>query len=310
MARNTRDVFFEKIYQKVKSGEDIVIVSSDLAGQTLDQFRIEFPHRYVSVGIAEQNMIAVAAGLAQCGKKVFAYGSSPFVWSRTYDQLRNLMGCMDVPITLISIGVGINFSSFGPTHFNVEDLAVLRGIANLKINAVNNATMTQAALDYSLALSHPNFLRMEHSLSDPFYEDVILDYEKGLISRREGHDLLIVSTASPVITCAEVVNRLRNKKIDAGLMEIISLPMDEIGLCAALRKATQIVTVEEHNISGGLGAAISECMAKNDIVKPIKHIGLDFTNGYYYSFGTTAEVRSYLGLDSDSIEQTICNWLK
>lgn len=310
MGQNTRDVFFNLVCDKVHEGQDIVIVSADLAAIALDRLRLEFPQRFINVGIAEQNLIAVSAGLANTGKKVIAYGNSPFIWSRAYDQLRVIMGCMNVPLTLLSIGVGMNFCNLGQSHFNVEDITLLRGLPNLEINAVNTASMAEKALVHSLSLQHPNVLRMEHTNNDYLYEGKDIDYAKGYILHKPGTDCLLVATASIVSECYAVAERLADKGIDAGLLEIISFPADEEGISQCLKAADKIITVEEHVLQGGVGSYICELLADSGISKPIKRIGLDFKKGYYSNYGTVQEVRRLLGLNADGIERVVREWLE
>ena len=303
MPKNTRDVFFDKVYEKIRNGEDIVIVSADLAAPSLDRFRTDYPRRFISVGIAEQNLLAVSVGLAQNGKKVIVYGCSPFMWARGYEFIRVLLGCMDVPVILLSLCVGFNFSTLGPTHFSIEDLSVLRSIPYLRINAVNNTVMAKEALEYSLSCPHPNFIRMEHTENTGLYNDCKIDYAKGFLEHSSGRDLTIITIGSTAHEAVTAARNLNENGIETGVVEVISMPLNEQALLNVIDSTQSLLVVEEHVLQGGLGSYICEIICDAGKQKPIKRVGLDFKDGYYYSFGKTAEVRHLFGLDKQGIEQ-------
>ena len=309
MSKNTRDVFFDEIYEKIRFGEDIVVVSADLAAPSLDRFRVDFPNRYISVGIAEQNLLAVSVGLAQNGKKVIAYGCSPFVWARGYEFIRVLLGCMNVPVTVLSLCVGFNFSTLGPTHFSTEDISVLRSIPYLKINTAYNATMAKELLTYSLDCKHPNFIRMEHTLTDNLFEKREIDYEKGFITHSVGKDLTIVTINSTTAEAIAAAQSLGKKGLAVGVTEVISIPLDEKALIESLDASSSLMVVEEHSLQGGLSSYICEMMCDRGIHKSIKRIGLDFKDGFYYSYGKTSEVQHLFGLDKQGIEQSAIQFI-
>ena len=303
MPKNTRDVFFDEVYEKIRNGEDIVIVSADLAAPSLDRFRVDYPNRYISVGIAEQNLLAVSVGLAQNGKKVIVYGCSPFMWARGYEFIRVLLGCMDVPVIMLSLCVGFNFSTLGPTHFSIEDLSVLRSIPYLRINAVNNVVMAKEVLNYSLNSTHPNFIRMENTDNTGQYKDCKIDYDKGFLEHSTGKDLTIVTIGSTAHEAVAAARNLSENDVNTGVVEVISLPLNEKALLRVFDNTRSLLVVEEHVLQGGLGSYICEIICDSGKQKPIKRIGLNFKDGYYYSFGKTAEVRHLFGLDKHGIEQ-------
>lgn len=305
----TRDIFFEELYAKATAGEDIVVVTSDLGAIALDRFIADFPGRFVNVGIAEQNLISIAAGLANAGRKVFAYGNAPFIWSRAYDQVRQVMGGAGLPITLLSVGVGLNTAFLGPSHFVTDDLTALRCLPHIQINAVNNASMARRVVEYSLCLKKPNYIRMEHTVTDNLYEGKEIDYNRGFVLHGEGREVLLVSTASTVYECIKVAMDLERQGISTGVVEIITVPVCEAEFFSVLSVANKIVTVEEHVLQGGLGSYVCELMVDWGMSKPTKRIGLDFKSGYYSHYGTEMEVRHALGIDNMGIKDVVLQWL-
>jgi len=305
----TRDIYFKLLYDKAAMGENIAIVTADLGAIALDKFVEDFPGRFVNLGIAEQNLIAVSAGIANSGKKVFAYGNAPFIWSRALDQIREVMGNVCVPITLLSVGVGLNTAPLGPSHFVVEDLAALRGIPNLQINAVNNAVMAKSVVEYSMNLDKPNYIRMENTKTDSYYEGKEIDYRKGFIQHGNCKDIAIVSTASTVYECIKVAEDLKQNGIDAGVIEVITFPVRESEFINVLSEAGKIVTAEEHILQGGLGSYVCEMMTDHKLLKPLKRIGLDFKQGYHKHYGTEKEIRRALGIDAEGIKSKILSWV-
>lgn len=297
----TRDYFFDLVYDEVKKGEDIVIVSADLASWALDKFRIDYPGRYVNVGISEQNLFQVASGLALTGKKVIAYGSAPFIWSRSYEQIRVLLGCMDLPVTTVSIGVGFNFAHMGPTHIGVEDITLMRSVPHMQINCVNNDLMAKVALEYSLKTSHPNFLRMGSFKQDEIYTGKMVDYQKGFISHFQSTNLVLVTYGPTVADAVQAVKTLRERGTDIGLIELISIPCCEELLAAELRSAKKVLSIEEHVRQGGVGDYLFEMINGNDLDVSLKCIAFNFKDGYYYGNGTQRELQKLFGIDQHGI---------
>ena len=130
---SSRDVYLTNIVRRIEDGENIYFVSADLAAPVLDDFRKSYPENYVPVGIAEQNLIAIASGIALAGEKVIAYTSNPFLVFRAYDQIRNSIALMDLPITLVGVGAGFSIAEYGATHFSLEDINLLRCCGNFTI---------------------------------------------------------------------------------------------------------------------------------------------------------------------------------
>ncbi|MGE5294008.1 MAG: hypothetical protein ACM3VT_04215, partial [Solirubrobacterales bacterium] len=142
-----RDAFFERLYELARKDKDIVIVAADMSAPALDQFRTDLPGQFVNVGIAEQNAIQIASGLAMTGKKAFAYAISPFITLRCLEQIRVSNGIMGIPITIVGMGTGFSYCSDGPTHHLIEDLAIMRAIPNIRIMNVTDNVMARSLAD-------------------------------------------------------------------------------------------------------------------------------------------------------------------
>lgn len=168
---NVRELFFSEIHRRVSEGEDIVLVTSDLAAPSLDQFRKEFPERYISVGVAEQNLIATASGLAIGGKKVVAWGLNPFVTSRAYDQIRNTASLMNIPIVFAGLHTGLSSAISGPTHVVLTDISLMRTCPNIVTYNVSDLGLAASVFEEALKFEHPCYIRID--------KDVAYSLERG-----------------------------------------------------------------------------------------------------------------------------------
>ena len=154
---NVRDRFFYEIYGQVKSGEDVSLVSTDLGAPSLDDFRRDFPQRFVNVGIAEQNAIAVAGGLCLAGKKVVTYGLNPFPVTRAFDQIRNLMASLELPITVAALKAGTATAEAGMSHMALENISLLRTLKNVRIISPSDETISKMAVDEMISRPAPRY---------------------------------------------------------------------------------------------------------------------------------------------------------
>ena len=151
-----RDAFWNRVYELQKERGDIVVVSADMGAPALDQFRKDFPSRWVNVGIAEQNGILVSSGLAMTGYRVFVYAIAPFITLRCIEQTRVNSGIMNIPITIVGVSGGFGYIDAGPTHHSTEDLTMMRAMPHMTINSISDNTMAAAAADTSCQMKNTN----------------------------------------------------------------------------------------------------------------------------------------------------------
>lgn len=268
-----RDVFFNAIYQRTKEGEDIVIVSSDIGAPSLDDFRKDFPNRFINVGIAEQNSIAVAAGLQLSGKKVITYGLNPFPVTRAFDQVRNVMASLQIPITVTALNAGTCSADAGYTHMAIENVALMRSLKNIKIVNPSDEAVAQKLTTVILNEPYPRYIQFDKYVEGTLYDQKDIDFETGFITNK-------VDSAVVVISYGIMAQQLMKLNIPVKVIDCFSLPISETKFVEEVKNCTQIMTVEDGVINGGIGSMIVEILSDKGMPIPVKRKGLRFIDGY------------------------------
>lgn len=288
-----RDLFFSKILERLRDGEDIVIVSADLGARVFDTIKKEFPERVVSVGIAEQNLISVSSGLALSGRKVIAYAAAPFIATRGFDQLRNLVSVMDVPLCIASIGAGFNLPEYGATHYVTEDLPLLRLCPTIKSFNISDLTLTDKLAVSDEIFNSPTYLRFDRLTDEEIFCDVEL--ELGLRCLSEKKDSVLISTGKLGMETYEALKELAPFFID-----IYSYPFDEEALIKLIEDCKRIVIVDECNSEGSLDTVILRLLARYGLLnKEVITKSIDFRKGLPKDFGNREFFLNRYGLDEN-----------
>ncbi|CAB5139633.1 Transketolase, C-terminal section (EC [Olavius algarvensis associated proteobacterium Delta 3] len=298
-----RDAFWGRVFELAKENKDVLLVIADMGAPALDTFRVELNAQYIDVGIAEQQALAVAAGLAMEGKKVFAYAIAPFISLRCYEHIRVNLASMNVPVTLVGVGAGTSYDDSGPTHHAVDDVSALRILPNLRIHNITDSVMARAFADICCDIEYPNYLRMDRKWLPDIYEDGF-DFSAGMSTLLPGKDAMIVATGNMVHRAMEVAETLRGNGADIGVADVFTFPIPQKALLEAIQDAGRIITLEEHNLAGGLGSAVCEIMADHGMLKPVKRVGMDFSRKYCYRYGGREHIQSLYGLDKESLLRT------
>jgi transketolase len=241
--------------------DDLVVLTADLCSTSgLDRFRITYPEKFLNVGIAEQNLLGISAGLAKEGYTVFATTFSNFAAMRSYEQVRLNMGYMGFPIKLVGLGSGFAMGMFGNTHYGMEDIALMRAVPGLCI--LSPADCTEVAKATVAAADHngPVYLRLTGIVNNPVVNKEDYHFEIGkAISLKSGSDVAIIATGSMVYHAIEAAKILESRGISATVINMHTIkPLDTDAITAAGNTSKLIVTVEEHSIIGGLGGAVAE----------------------------------------------------
>ena len=284
--------------------DDIVVLDADLAGATQTAvFMKEFPERHIDCGIAEGNMMGVAAGLATCGKVPFASTFAMFAAGRAFEQVRNSIGYPKLNVKIGATHAGISVGEDGATHQCNEDIALMRTIPGMVVISPSDDVEAKAAVAAAYEHVGPVYLRFGR-LAVPVINDNP-DYKfelgKGVVLR-EGKDLTIIATGLPVANCLEAAEKLAADGIDAKVINIHTIkPIDEELIVAAAKETGKVVTVEEHSIIGGLGSAVCDVLAEK-APTPVKKIGI---NDVFGESGPAVELVKKYGLDADSIYESI-----
>ena len=302
-----RDAFFNELYEIARKDRDVILVSADMGAPSLDKFRRDLGRQFINVGIAEQNMITLATGLALSGKKAFVYAIMPFATLRCYELVKVNLSLMNMAVTIIGVGAGFSYDDSGPTHHSTEDIAVMRALPNMTILNSSDSVMAAKFAEMSCKLSGPSYVRLDREILPPIYNEDD-SFSDGLTNLKTGKDVYIISTGNMVHRAFEVSHKLEEHSINAGIIDLYRLkPINEELLLANIKESKRIVTLEEHLITGGIGSAIAEILADNGKTLPLKRIAIQ--DKYYYAYGGRNNIQSLCGLDTDSVTKTILEWL-
>jgi transketolase len=302
-----RDAFFDEVYAIASHDPGVIFLTADMGAFSLNRFKADLSDQYINVGVAEQNMVSIAAGLALGGKKVFIYTIAPFVTQRCYEQIKVDISGMRLPVTIIGSGPGITYNSDGPTHHAIQDVANMRALPDMTILNPSDPVMAKAAARIAYESQGPVYVRIDKGKL-PLLYDASNDFSAGLALLKEGRDLAIVTTGIMAQQAFKVVEELAKHSIDAGIIDIYRLkPINEELLLKLVGKSNRIVTLEEHSLVGGIGSAVSEILVDNRKTMPVKRIALSEKNCVGY--GDREWMYSFYGLDVKSIVKTILDEL-
>lgn len=296
-----RNAYISTLHELSKSNKSILALVADNGTIVYDKYREDFPDRFINFGIAEANMISVAAGLASCGKVPFAYTISNFLTFRAYEQIRNDVCMQKMNVKIVGIGVGFVYSYLGPTHHNTEDIACMRVLPEMTIFSPSDPLETAKATNAAAHIVGPVYLRLTTGGTPKIYEeDYGFEVGKG-VTLREGNDIAIIATGSIVHEVLQAVNALDELGISVRLINIHTIkPLDRNIILKAANETRAILTVEEHSISGGLGSCVAEVVVGNNCL-PISFKRVGLNNVFPQGYGNYQEMKALNGLSKDDI---------
>ena len=300
----TRDSYGNALVELGKEHENLVVLDADLAAATkTGVFKKVFPERHIDCGIAECNMMGVAAGLATTGKVPFASSFAMFAAGRAFEQIRNSIGYPKLNVKIGATHAGISVGEDGATHQCNEDIALMRTIPGMVV--INSSDDVEARAAVKAAYEHegPVYLRFGR-LAVPVIndrEDYKFELGKGVVLR-EGKDITLIATGLPVAETLEAAEKLAADGIDAKVINIHTIkPLDEELIMEAAKETGKVVTIEEHSVIGGLGSAVCDVVSEKAPTKVLK-IGINDTYG---ESGPAVELVKKYGLDAESIYKKI-----
>lgn len=297
-----RKSFTDELLAKAREDKDIVVVTTDARGSvTLTDFAAEFPAQFVECGIAEQNAVGIASGLAHSGKKVFACGPACFYVARSLEQVKVDMAYSENPVKILGVSGGVAYGALGATHHSLHDIAVLRTFPGMNIVLPCDARQTRKLVDILIDYPHPTYVRVGRAGVPDVYDNDDFDFAPGkAVKLLEGSDLTIIAAGETVWHALQAGRRLAEEGVSARVLDMSWIkPCDEQAILDAARETGRIITVEEHSKFGGLGAMVAEVIAENPV--PVKILGIPDENVVH---GTNTEIFHHYGLDSDGIVKT------
>lgn len=299
--KTQRDTFWDTIYDKAKHDRDIIVISADMGAPALDKFRRDFPHQYINTGIAEQNSILVAAGLAKEGKKVFVYAIASFLTLNCIEKIRVQCSMMKIPINIVGVGAGFSYPDSGPTHHLVEDISVMRAMPFIDTFSITDSVMAeQVALSYR-EFNQSTYIRLERQNFGEIYSQKPC-LISGLHEIITGKNKLIISNGAML---SKVFQLHQNKNSSVGLLDLYKFPINLNSFKEVVSKYNEIIVIEEHFLPGGLGSAVLEAMNELGISIPVKRLGLHHEKGYCYNYGGRDEILKYYNLCDQTISQEL-----
>jgi transketolase len=269
-----REAFIRELTQSAEHAGDIVLVTADLGFKVFDEYRARFPARFINVGVAEQNMIGVSAGLAARGRRVFAYSIGVFPTLRCLDQIRNLVAYHGLPVAIVSVGAGFGYGALGYSHHGLDDISATRGIASLRVYAPCDAEEAAMLTRAWLADPHPAYFRLERAPVAAGPQPPLAPFG-GWRTMREGKDVALLATGSITEEALRVADLLASRDIHASVFAAHTIkPLDLDGLAGIARQHPRLAAIEEHMLCGGFTSAVAEALADLGLLVPLMRFGV------------------------------------
>jgi transketolase len=294
-----RDAFENKLREQASEDQRIVAVVNDSVGSSkLNQFGQMYPVRLVNVGIAEQNMIGVGAGLANGGLIPFVCGASPFLTGRALEQIKADLAYSNANVKLCGMSSGMAYGELGPTHHSIEDMAWLRAIANMTVIVPADPVETAQAVEVAASTEGPMFIRISR-LPVPIVHDSDYHFEIGKAALlRDGSDITLIANGVLVSSALEAAELLAQEGVQARVLNMSTVrPLDKEAVQVAATETGGIVTAEEHTVFGGLGSAVAEVVVTTHPV-PMRILGVP---GVFAPTGSASWLLQHFGLTAQGI---------
>lgn len=304
---STRAGFGRGLVQAGENNVNVVALTADLAESVqFHHFAERFPERFIEVGIAEQNLVTVASGMAHVGKIPFVGSYAAFSPGRNWEQIRTTIALNNQPVKIVGSHAGLNVGPDGATHQVLEDIALMRTLPNVVVIAPGDATEAEKVAQVVANDNRPTYIRLAREKS-PIFSTDDAPFEVGpAYVLREGSDVSLLSTGTMTAQALLAADQLTRQGISVEVVHIPTIkPLDEQTVLHSVRKTGKVITLEEHQVAGGFGSAIAELLGEQLPTK-MERIGV---NDQFGQSGTAAELFNHYGLTADKITQTTANFL-
>ncbi|MFC1900371.1 transketolase family protein [Chloroflexota bacterium] len=296
---SARSITGQTIHELGKKYDNVWGLAAD-TGNSIRSFKEEFPDRFIDVGIAEQNLAGIAAGLALEGNIPFITGMIPFMTMRACEQVRTEICYQDLPVRMIGTGGGLT-SGGGSTHNAMEDIAIMKSMVNMTVLSIGDPNMIRDILHLSITYPHPMFLRLAQGKQDRvLYEPGEYEYKIGMgITPRDGKDVAIIAHGEMVFQSLEAAKALEEEGIDVRVVDMYSIkPVDKDLIVKTVKETERILVLEDHLMEGGLASTVADVLVDAGVYpKKFKRLGIP---QIYAGFGSGAEQRTKYGYDLDA----------
>jgi transketolase len=309
-----RDAFLERVSQEMALDDKIFFLTADFGSPALDKIRNDFPRRFVNVGIAEQNLINLSAGLALEGYTVFAYAIAPFITMRCFEQIRVSLALLSeirpMNVNLIGVGAGYSYVVSGPTHQCYEDISLMRALPNFRILSPSDHISAVKLFEVCINESGPKYLRFDAQQLQALYKERFLDANLGFHIHRIGKKICILATGFMVHTALKVADELTAMGIKAGVIDIFDITNFNIQeLIEAIHSYDNIVSMEEgFRGLGGLDAKLFDIISRNKLTHKILNLGVE--GRYRFEIGSREELHEMVGIGPKACLMSVIKFIE
>jgi transketolase len=305
-----RNAFADELTRIGSDDPRLVMLSGDIGNKLFDKFRAAHPTRFFNCGVAEANMMGVAAGMALNGLRPVAYTITPFITTRCLEQIRTDVCYHEAPVTVVSVGAGLAYAGLGPTHHACEDISFLRSIPNMVVICPGDAWEVRGALRAAMQQDRPVYIRMGKKGEPTVHAAVPADFAIGrAITIADGQDVCLLSTGNMLPEVLDAAHRLRERGVSAKVVSFHTVkPLDEEMLADAFGRFPLVATVEEHSLIGGFGAAVAEWLVDNGVT-PQKLLRFGTPDRFFKQSGEQEYAREQLGLTGPQIADRLLHAL-
>ena len=299
----TRESFGKALVELGKENENVVVLTADLAGATKTSlFEKEFPDRFINVGIAEQNMIGISAGLATTGKIPFASTFAMFAAGRAYDQIRNSVAYPKLNVKICGTHAGVTVGEDGATHQMLEDLSLMRSIPNMTVLCTSDDVQTRWAIKEMAKIDGPVYIRLAR-VATPVIYDENQKFEIGkMVQIGDGTDATVFATGVEVAEALKAKEKLEKENINIRVVDVHTIkPIDREMIIKCAKETKKLITIEDHSVIGGLGTAVCEVLSEE---YPTKVVRMGMQDRFGKS-GKAEQLLKYFKLDSEAIIEKV-----
>lgn len=303
--RAMRDTFLQAVYEEMISDSEVFFVSADFGSPVLDKIRADCPNRFINVGIAEQNLINVSAGLALEGFKVFAYAIAPFITMRCFEQIRVNLALMSevrsMNVNLIGVGAGYSYVVSGPTHQCYEDITLMRSMPNMRVFSISDQLLASEMPAHGLKNEGPKYFRLDAQVLPVLYQNNLPDVDSGYSVHLNGSRICLVATGYMVHTALKSAAKLKDLGIDVGVVDIFDMTtLDHEKFNQHLAKYKAVVSMEEGFAGrGGLDAMMFDNIIRHSLKIDMLNIGVE--GSYRFEIGDRQTLHEQVGIGVNAI---------
>nr|WP_321454961.1 transketolase C-terminal domain-containing protein [uncultured Cohaesibacter sp.] len=300
-----RETMIASFLRAVENNVELMTVVSDSTSTSkIAPFKEKYPERVINVGIAEQTLVGVAAGLALAGYVSVTANAAPFLIARSNEQVKNDVCYSNTNVKLVGLYAGVGYGPLGATHHAIDDVSIMRGLGNIQIFAPSDAIEAGQVFDYAYQYEGPVYIRLDSSAL-PLVHAPDYQFRPGQPDvLRAGDDCLVVALGSVVHEAIDAANNLAQSGTSVGVVSLSSIrPLDRQALAGILKDYKQIVTVEEHSVHGALGSLVAEMIAEGQLGMKLTRLGLP--EGEFSKTGPRGDIRRYYKIDAAGIADTI-----